>query len=237
MTLQVACAMMPGHPHVRQWKDVCSELMLSAYAMEEDVQSEAVVDGRRVKDRICGYNARYDATVVNHKRIHPDYSACICFKLRSYVVQPLAGHPVPEAAAFRAPSLYGAFLTRQWPSPPYEKPGGTIYVPGQPEIYYPQGTDWYAQRLAAFYQMDVFAHVLGWDKDLPHPASHWMRLRADKMLKHQLRHPDRRRYAPGEFRTFPGCEQMFFRLLAECFTLQWLDAHGAIREGNWLARP
>ena len=59
-----------------------------------------------------------------------------------------------------------------------------------------------------------------------------MRLRADKMLEQQLRHPDGRRYAADEFRRFPGREQMFFQILGNAFMLQWLDAHGTIREEN-----
>ena len=235
--LQLACAMMPGHPHVRQWKEVCSELMVSAYATEQDMQSETIVDGRPAKDWLHGYNARDDATVVNHGFMHPDYMTCIAFNVRSYLVQSLAGQPAPEAALFRTASVYGALTTCKWPSPSYKEPGGTIYVPGRAEVYYPQGTDWFEGRIAIYYRMDVCAHVLGWDKDLPHPASYWMGLRADKMLTQQLRHPDGRRYAADEFRRFPGREQMFFQILASAFLLQWLDAHGTIREENWLARP
>jgi len=234
--LQLACAMMPGHPHVPKWKEICSRLMISAYALKADMQSDTVVDGRPVNEWLDGYNARDDATVVNHGFIHPDYMTCVAFNLRSYVVQSLAGQAVPEAADFRAASVYRALVTRRWPSPPYKEPGGTIYVPGRAEVYYPRGTDWFPGRIAIYYRMDVCTHVLGWDRDLPHPAAHWMRVRADTMLKKQLRHPNGSRYAPNEFRSFPGREQMFFQILASAFLFQWLDAHQAISpRKNWLA--
>jgi len=47
MIHQIACAMMPGHPNVPRWKEVGSELMVSAYALEEDLQSETIVDASR----------------------------------------------------------------------------------------------------------------------------------------------------------------------------------------------
>lgn len=236
--LQLACAMMPAHPNAPQWKEVCSRLMISAYACQEDMQSDVVLDNRPVKDWLDGYNARDDGTVVNHGFIHPDYMCCILFNVRSHSTQSLAGQPVPEAADFRASSVYRAFVTHNWPSPPYKEPGGTIYVPGRAEVYFPQGTDWFDGMISLYYVMDSCADVLGWDADLPRPASHWMRLRGAEMLKRQARHEDRRHFAPGEFRGYPGREQQFIRLLADAFLFKWLDAHGAISpKKNWLDRP
>jgi len=236
--LHLACAMMPGHPNVPQWKEVCSRLMISAYACQEDMQSDIVLDSRPVKDWLDGYNARDDSTVVNHGFIHPDYMCCIIFSVQSYLTQSLAGQPVPEAADFRAPSVYRAFVCHDWSSPPYKEPGGTIYVPGRAEIYYPQGTDWFDGIISLYYAMDSCADTLDWDSDLPRPASHWMRLRTAEMLKRQARHADHRHFAPGEFRGYPGREQQFLRLLAGAFLFKWLDAHGAISpKKNWLDQP
>ena len=236
--LQLACAMMPGHPNVPRWKEVCSRLMISAYACQEDMQCDVVLDNRPVKDWLDGYNARDDGTVVNHGFIHPDYMCCVIFSVQSYLTQSLAGQPVPEAADFRAASVYRVFVTHNWPSPPYKEPGGTIYVPDQAEVYFPEGTDWFAGMISMYYLMDCCADALDWDSDLPRPASHWMRLRAAEMLKRQARHADRRHFAPGEFRGYPGREQQFLRLLAGAFLFKWLDAHGAISpKKSWLDQP
>jgi len=236
--LQLACAMMPGHPNVPKWKEVCSRLMISAYACQEDMQSDVVLDNRPVKDWLDGYNARDDGTVVNHGFIHPDYMCCIIFSVQSYLTQSLAGQPVPEAADFRAVSVYGVFVTLNCTSPPYKEPGGTIYVPDRAEIYYPEGTDWFDGIISLYYLMDSCADALDWDSDLPRPASHWMQLRTAEMLKRQARHADRRHFAPGEFRGYPGREQQFLRLLSGAFLFKWLDAHGAISpKKNWLAPP
>ena len=236
--LQLACAMMPGHPNVPRWKEVCSRLMISAYACQEDMQCDVVLDNRPVKDWLDGYNARDDGTVVNHGFIHPDYMCCVIFSVQSYLTQSLAGQPVPEAADFRAASVYRVFVTHNWPSPPYKEPGGTIYVPDQAEVYFPEGTDWFAGMISMYYLMDCCADALDWDGDLPRPASHWMRLRAAEMLKRQARHADRRHFAPGEFRGYPGREQQFLRLLAGAFLFKWLDAHGAISpKKSWLDQP
>ena len=236
--LQLACAMMPGHPNVPRWKEVCSRLMISAYACQEDMQCDVVLDNRPVKDWLDGYNARDDGTVVNHGFIHPDYMCCVIFSVQSYLTQSLAGQPVPEAADFRAASVYRVFVTHNWPSPPYKEPGGTIYVPDQAEVYFPEGTDWFAGMISMYYLMDCCADALDWDSDLPRPASHWMRLRAAEMLKRQARHADRRHFAPGEFRGYPGREQQFIRLLSGAFLFKWLDAHGAISpKKSWLDQP
>lgn len=60
--------------------------------------------------------------------------------------------------------------------------------------------------------------------------------RCAQILLNSARHADRRHFAPGEFRGYPGREQQFMRLLADAFLLKWLDAHSAISPGkSWLA--
>ena len=236
--LQLGCAMMPGHGNVPRWKEAGSRLMVSAYAQKRDVQSDAVIDGRAVKDWIEGYNAREDGAVVNHGFIHPDYMTAISLSLRAFPIMSLARQPVPEAADFRAPSVYEAFVTRRWPSPPFEAPGGTIYIPGSAEIYWPQGTDWFVGNVVSYYRMDVYAHLLGWDRELPRRAEHWMRLREEEMLRRESLRGDGSHYAPGQFAGYPGREQIFALRMADVFLLQWLRAHDALGpKGNWLAEP
>ena len=238
MVLSIAVAMMPGHPNVRKWKEKCSELMISAYATQRDRQNQTEVDGKPVKDWLRGYNARKDGSVVNHGFIHPDYMRCISLNLRAYVVQPLAGQPVPEAADFNAALVYRCFVTKQWPSPPYSEPGGTIYVPGKSTIYYPQRADWGRHHYVFYYLLDTHVHLLCLDKDLPHGAEEWMRIRARGLLEMQLRHDDRRIFADGEMDTWIGREQTAAHALGNAFLLLWCDTQGVpVRRENWLAAP
>jgi hypothetical protein len=236
MILQLAAAMFPGHAHSRRWREVGSELMVSSYARRQDMDDEkTMIDGRTVKDWLRGYNVRDDGAVINHGIVHPDYSTSITSVTRAYLTLPLVEKRVPESADFNAAWIYRTLVLAEWASPPYEKPGGTIYVPGKADIYYPNGTDWTKYNYADYYLTDVNAHVLGWDKGLRRAAAEWMRLRAEKMLAMQARHPDRRMYAPREWETYPHPEAASAWMIADAFLLHWLYATGSITaKTNWL---
>ncbi len=261
MVLQVAVAMMPHHPHVQAWKHVCSELMVSAFALQKDALSNTtVLDGTPVKDWLHGFNVRDDGAVINHGILHPDYMATPTLSLRSLMVQSLAGQPVPQTAEFNAALVYKVMVTHIWEAPPYKAPGGTIYLPGKAEVYYPMGTDWSPYRFDIYYLYDTFAHVRGWDKAVatgsdaavtaydtsahvrgwdkgfPHSAQEWMRVRAKRMLDMQARFTDGGMYAPNEHRAYPN-DQMVAWQMGDALLLQWLNAQNAIdKTGNWLVQ-
>jgi len=237
MVLSVAVAMMPGHPRVRAWKEKCSEFMISAYSTEADQQNERVVDGKPVKEWLHGFNANPDGSVVNHGFLHPDYTLCVQLNLRAFVVQPLAGQPVPEAADFNAGRVYRALVTSDWPSPPYAAPGGTMYRSGEPYLYYPVKADWGRVNCLGPYVMDIHEWTLGLDRKLRHSAEDWMHLRAAKILEMQQRHTDLRVYANGECDRWPGREQSVCGRLGTAFLALWLDAQDyRVRRANWLKR-
>jgi hypothetical protein len=226
--LQLAIAMMPEHPHAEAWKRVCYELMISSFALKSDLRNEQIIDGKPVKDWLHGYNVRDDGAVVNHKRIHPDYTSSITLKTRSFLIQPLALQPVFEGASFNLPFIYRSFQEQVWASPPYESPGGTMYIPGKVELYYPQGTDWSKHRVDIYYLLDVNAHLLGSDKGLKHKAVDWLRLRAARIEAMQARHSDGKMYAQEEFTTYPGCEQMAAWQLSDAYLFFWHHSHKAV---------
>lgn len=238
MILNVAIAMMPDHPHAAAWKRISSELMISAYATELDWRTnETVLDGRPVRDWLNGYNARPDGMVLNHGFIHPDYAVAMTMNLWAYLTCSLANEVVPETAQHNGVLIYRTLSTKEWPSPPYEAPGGTIYKPGKAAIYYPRGVDWSTCDVSPYYLMDAWAHVLGWDESLLTPAAEWMRLRADEMLRMQARHDDRRMFSPGEYDTYDGCEQWVSWCVADAFLALWLDSQNALHEtDNWFER-
>jgi hypothetical protein len=223
---------------VQQWKRICSELQISAYARKSDMsRTEPVLDGKSPKDWLRGYNLREDGIVINHSRIHNDYMTCIAnLQMQGFLVFSLAGVPVPETIDFNFNVIYKAFVERQFPCPPYHKPGGTMYIPGKPEVYYPQGTDWSVFRFDIFYNMDVYATVLKYDIKLAQMATEWMQLRSERILQMQSRHEDGHVYARGEFDRYKGVEQIALQGLSGSYLLQWLAAKNSLSEkGNWLA--
>ena len=227
--LQVAVAMMPHHPNVEKWKHICTELMISAFSLKSDLQNNKIVDGKPVRAWLNGFNVREDGAVINHNIIHPDYTLTIHINARSFLTQSLAGETVSQASQWNSPFVYRSLAEHVWTSPPYCSPGGTMYLPGKAEVYYPQGTDWSKFRYDIYYLTDVYAHILGWDKGLKHKASEWMRIRANRILKMQARHSDGHMYTHEEYPTYPGCEQMVAWLGGDAYLLFWLNAHHAIK--------
>jgi hypothetical protein len=236
MILQVAVAMMPGHTHAAAWKRIGSELMVSAFALRKDAESNTrVLDGRPVKTWLKGYNLREDGAVINHNILHPDYMATPTLNLRAYLLQPLANQAIPQTAEFNADRIYRTFVTHAWPVPPYKAPGGTIYLPGKPEVYYPMGTDWSPFRFDIYYLYDTFAHVRGWDRGLPHRARDWMKVRAERMLAMQARFPTRSMYAKEEHPAPYPNDQMVAWQMGDALLLLWLQGQNALSpKGKWL---
>jgi hypothetical protein len=235
MIVSIAVAMMPDHPNLQAWKEAGSELMLSAYAFESDLENSSVVDGKRVGDRIRGFNVRSDGAVINHGLVHCDYMSCITLQLRAFVTQSLAEQTVSEAVDFNASRIYRTLVMQEWSSPPYRQPGGRMYLPGKAAIYYPTGTDWSNYRFDIFYLLDVYAHLFRWDAELPNKASSWMRVRAKEILQMQSRHPGGRMFAKGEFDGFPGREQLAAWQFADAYLLFWLHEQNLLSpKGNWL---
>lgn len=236
MVLQTAVAMMPRHPNVKSWKRAGSELMVSAFATEKDARNKTrFVDGRPVKNWLNGYNLREDGAVINHRLLHPDYMATPTLNLRAYLLQPLAGQAVPQTAEFNADLIYRTFVTHVWPVPPHKAPGGTIYLPGKAEVYYPMGTDWSPFRFDIYYLYDTFAHVRGWDKGLPHRARDWMKVRAERMLAMQARFPSGSMYAKEEHPAPYPNDQMVAWQMGDALLLLWLQGQNALNpKGRWL---
>lgn len=229
--LQLAVAMMPNHPHVKEWKRVCSELMLSASSQQRDLENNEIVDGKPVKDWLHGFNVRDDGAVVNHHIIHPDYIVSLLnLTARTYLVQSLVGESVPGASLWHHRFIYQSLIKLAWSSPPYEAPGGTMYIPGKAEIYYPQGTDWTKDKFDPYYLADVNAHLLGWDKGLTHKVGDWMRIRASRILVMQSNYNDGHTFPATESSQRPGCEQTLAWHAGDAYLLFWLHAHHAISD-------
>ena len=240
MITHTAVAMLPGHSNAAMWREAGTRLMVSAFARQSDDESNAtVLDGRPVKDWLDGFNLREDGVVINKGILHPNYMTCFKLNLHTFLVQPLAGQASSETADFNAALVYRTMVATEWQAPPHQAPGGTIYVPGKPEIYYPQGySDGSPFSFESFYGVDVYAHLLAWDKDQARPAAEWMRLRAAKTLEMQARHPDGHLFAMGEYDQSIGREQQAVGEFAGAWMCFWLHAQGKLgQKTNWLSSP
>jgi len=236
MPLQLAVAMMPGHPNTRKWKEICSQLLISAYSVESDMhKNHPILDGKAPKNWLEGYNLRNDGFVVNHDRVHNDYMSSIAhLQMSGFVVFSLARQTIPQTLDHNFDLIYRNLVTKKFEAPPYNSPGGTMYVPDSPDQYYPEGTDWSNFRYACFLGLDGLADVLKYDKGLP-KASEWRRLRTKRILELQSRHKDGSMYEDGEFYGYWGKEQMVFWMMSDTHLLQWLADRNAVSEkGNWL---
>ncbi|MFP6895961.1 MAG: hypothetical protein VCA38_05120, partial [Roseibacillus sp.] len=236
MILQQAVVMMPGHKRVRRWKEACSKLMISAHSRKSDIsRTDLALDGKTPRDWLEGYNLMEDGTLKNHDRIHNDYMVAMGhLQMQGFLACSLAGTAVPETTDFNFAVIYRALVIRKFSSPPYKPPGGTMYIPGVPHNYYPEGTDWSTFDFCQFLLMDTYAHVLQYDRTLPHKAVDWMTVRAEAILRMQSRHSDGHLYAPGEYDNYRGAEQMALWHLGDTYLIQWLaDQNKLSAKGNW----
>ena len=123
----------------------------------------------------------------------------------------LAEQPVPNASFWNVQLLYSAMAELKWPSPPYHKPGGAIYMKddhGKPigQIYYPEGTDWGSSRRMGFAELDIQIEKLTpFGKHFN--ASEWSVLHIEDQLKLQERFTDGRTYGDAHEDTYPLREE------------------------------
>ena len=242
--LSVAAAMMPSHPHARQWRQKGSQLMVSAYSRSSDLTNEKILDGRPVKDWINGYNARDDGLVVNHKRVHNDYAAATSNINKPFITQSLANQSVPEAAGFNADLVYRSMATVLFSvEDGWRRPGGTMFrrdadTDYLPEQYYPQGWDWSPHRYELFLLADLFAEALGFDHNEDFDATGWAYVRLAKLNDRQARHEDGHLYARNEHRPYIGSEAYAFQLVADSWMLYWMDRNDFLNDqDNWIENP
>ena len=218
--LQLATAMMTNHKNWDLWMEAQIELMISAAARPSDLNNETVYHGKPILEWINGYNINEDGTAINHGFLHPDYMEFIVFNNTAAITATLANQSTPKAAFLNSDVVYKAFVDLPFESPPYEQPGGTIYIEGSSDIYYPQGNDWGYGRRMNFATVDVFADAFGYDKDTSKPASYWEELHAQAVLDMQNRHEDGRTYSHYREDHYTGKEE-------------WVAHHAA---WSWLAK-
>ena len=229
--LALACAMFPDSEKRPDWSDKLERMLVSSTAMQEDLGSERIVDGRKVGDLINGSNVNEDGTVVNHDLVHIDYMATIYEEMGdTIVVYKIAGEPVPEAATFNLDKIYRGLIDVDLGKYDESRAGKNFYLRdenGQPtgEVTMPGKNDWGKPGYAIYYLCDVMTDRLDLDTDIEetYKAHVWEELHYEKMRDQVRRETDGgitgQFFQPGE-NSFVSGELFMMHNLAEAYVLQ-----------------
>lgn len=227
---QIACAMMPSHPHYSAWFRRMTELMVAAWSTPDDLTNNTVVDGRPVSQYLNGYNIYSDGSCVNHN-IYPnaDYLATQTLVLHAGVTFSLADLPTPASAFRNAGLVYSALSEVNYPSPPYGAPGGTMYTAGSDAIYYPSGNDWGTARRADKAGHDLMVDAFGLAPNVATPAATWADLHVSAVLAQQARGTTGQTYQAGDSDSYPNRESWVAQNIAYGWLARWVVAQGLFR--------
>ena len=206
-------------------------------ARPSDLTNEAIYHGKTISEWINGYNINEDGIVINHGFIHPDYMEFIVFNNTAAITATLANQPTPKAAFFNSDIVYKAFVDLPFESPPYDEPGGTIYIKDYSDIYYPQGNDWGYGRRMNFATIDAFADAFGYDKTASKPGSYWEDLHAQVVLDMQNRHEDGRTYSDNLEDRYRGKEECIAHHAAWAWLAKYVVNSGKLEFTNNSVEP
>lgn len=220
----LAALMMPGAENAAQWRDDAIDLSIAAWATPSDTGSSERVNGRVLTEFLGGSNVEDDGTVANHDLMHPIYMLAFDQNINNALAQQLAGELPATAFLHNVDLTYGALVDLPFESPPWRQPGGTIYVPGQADIYYPDGNDWGTTFPLYFAQADVIADSFGLGDDLSAPPEEWGRLHLEAAIALQDRFPDGRTYANNTESNYGLKEERTAQIAAHTFLTRFLNA-------------
>ncbi len=232
MLLNLAVVMLPSHGHRYAWQYKLAELQISAYARPQDTTSTTRYNGRAIRDWLYGSNADADGTVVNHGFLHPDYMATIDQNAGGALLWSLTGQAVPTSARYGIDRVYDAFVDLSFAAPPYDSPGGTMYVAGSGDAYYPQGNDWGTGRRAHFATVDALAGLYGFDQFASVKAPVWEARHAGRVQQMQARSTDGRTYTSSGEDTYAGREEWVARQAAMSWLAKFVKAQSAFRTAD-----
>jgi len=227
--LQLATVMLSQDPRVPKWNRLNVELEVASTSRPADLTNTTLnLNGQTPSQWLNGTNILANGTLINHGIIHPDYMAAIDqLNANNSLVDGLSGHYAPTASTFNAAALYSGLTSVNFSSPPYAKPGGTIYAKTG-GIYYPQGDDWGPRRFAHFAAVDVIANSIGYGRiynAAGHAAPHLY-----YVLVQQSRFSDGRSYTgsykdAGAEDKYYGREQWVLSSLAQAWVINYLGAN------------
>jgi len=207
--LSVAVLLMPDDPRRPRWETAFQKWALSSYLRPADETSDAVVDGRPVREQFTGANIYDDYTLENHGIVHPDYMAAFNLTLGSSLDYSMTGRRPPEALRYNIPGIYENLKWFLLPD------GGFVY---------PNGQDWRLFRNPDWLFVHVSMAVFGKDPDAWPLALTGL----ETLERMQARSESGAIYRPGEY-FFPSTQHdRIYHLALTWLSLQLVDSlpHG-----------
>ena len=178
--LQIACAMLPYHSNYNAWLEKSHEYRLAAVAMPTDLKNESIVEGKKVKDRVSGYNIDTLGALGNHYAYpHPDYMAApLRHSIEGALFLQLGGQSIPAVNKFNCSRIYSNFNDYAWygDSTIYKRDG---------TIYWPIGLFETKRRfeLTKYSLIDLGAQILGYDESSSVKGEYWEKMHLAKAIE------------------------------------------------------
>ena len=219
--LFLGCAMIPNHENYDKWYKKAVELVISAYSHPQNVDSGTTVNGKPLKEWLNGSNTEDNYAVLNHNIIHPDYATSATLNLWNASILTLGGKSTPEGVFYNIDKVYRALVEWKYTSPPYAAPGGTIYQPGNPEFYFPQGNDWGQYRYLTHGSFGAVIHAYGLDTGLVHNGTYWENLYSRRAQELQNRFNDGHMFAHAQECTYMLREEQMSHENALAIWAKW----------------
>ena len=220
--LYLAAVMMPSHPNSKLWFRQSLSYMISGVSLPSDLHNQQILHGKKVKDWLNGYNVEEPGIVINHGIIHPLYNA-LSSVVNAPIVFSLVGLPTPEAARFNMNKIYSSLINTEFDSSKYEKPGGTMYIKGESEVYYPQGSDWGTEIYDSFANIDIAAWMYQFDKGQKYNGKYWAALHLKAIVNQQKRFNDGHTYLNNKEDSYFGKEAAISTRMASAWMTIFLQ--------------
>ena len=199
--LSVATLLLPDDERRPGWDRAFQKWALSSFLRAADAESEALVDGRPLRDQFTGANIHDDFTLENHDIVHPDYMTTFGLTLGTSIDFAMTGRTMPEALLHNVGGIYENLKWFILPD------GGFVYPSGQDWRLF-RNVDWlFAHILMAVYAGDAEAWPLA-------------ELALDTQELMQARSESGAVYAPDEY-FFPSTQHdTLYRMALVWLTLQ-----------------
>lgn len=180
--IQTACAMLPNHKNFKLWLEKSFEYRINALATPSDLENNKILQGRKVKEWISGYNADTLGAVGNHHAYpHPDYMAApLRHAIEGSLFFMLGDRQIPVENSFNSDLIYKNFVDHVWnEESTIYKMNGSVYWPIDIE------NDRRFEFLT-FGIIDLGAHIFGFDKSASVKGKYWEEKHTEKAIEMRL---------------------------------------------------
>ena len=205
--IALAACMFPDHPNAKLWHERARVYMINAFTRSGDRESDKVVDGKPLRERVTSVTLHEDYTLENHHRVHPDYLSCSSLNLRNALLYKAGGLPLPESMSFGARETFAVFK-------------GLAATNGS--CFYVNGQDWWPHRHDVPLMLAAFMGVLHGDRE----GTYLERATLDFFSKMHARFEDGSAWDPREYNYANAEEEMVMRY-TELYLLHRMFGDGA----------